>query len=652
MPFGPIVQDVLLGGAATISVVVVRGSATQSEGHAEFNYRVGFRVIGSADAVLLDRSEAQSDQDGLAAVTLSIGAGAAQRLYQVEASAEGTCPINFTIDATRPLRQLRAVIASPFDTFTHSRIPIVVEATTNGNGKLSGETISFSLGGSATGETVLSPISGQSPGPTLSAQTDGTGRAVAMLSTGTHAISQLDVTAKMAGTAPAIVRVRIHDGGGKPCGDSSDCPLGYNCNTALHLCEPPPPTPPTSGCKAPADCQAPTICDSLSGRCLEATGGTCDPVEGTGCGEGEVCVGSQCAKLPAGCANNTDCPPSWVCGNGQCRPDGKPPVGGCLVPKDCPANQTCVNGVCQDKATCSLAHAPDRLRGAWQFDSTHDLRGALGGFSKGLLSAAGALRDLIEGRFDIKGIPSFIEKAAQSYLKKLMDKFVPPWGQQAIAALGNLNDIIDDMRVVSSVQFNGVGEDRYVISERWELVEFEYKGIKISAPPSAIPEIGEIRVENYTATESCGRLFLAKHEVKNKVGGLVTWAVQTALSLTTCQSGGISCSHSLEQALQGSLDCGMLAMQLDQLLMSLWSDAPSIANLVQPACELAKDTAVKALSHGLDDIKTKLTFFKLSGTARIPNPGQDGQLEEGRWSGTLGYPLLKGDFSGTFKAVR
>ena len=113
---------------------------------------------------------------------------------------------------------------------------------------------------------------------------------------------------------------------------------------------------------------------------------------------------------------------------------------------------------------------------------------------------------------------------------------MPPWGQQLIIALGDVNDIVSDMRVLSTVQTSAVGSDGYVNSEQWDLVEFNYKGKKISSPPSAIPEIGQVVIPAYTSKEVCGVLFIDKHDIDNVVGGLIKWAINTALSLVTCNS--------------------------------------------------------------------------------------------------------------------
>jgi len=277
-------------------------------------------------------------------------------------------------------------------------------------------------------------------------------------------------------------------------------------------------------------------------------------------------------------------------------------------------------------------------------------RDALGGVLKALLSTAGVLRGIIDGTFSINGIPSFISDIVKKYLKKLMDQYVPAWGQQMIVALGDIDDIIDDMRVVSTVQTTSVGNDGYVNGEQWDLVEFEFKGQKISSPPAAIPQIGQVKIPSYSSHEVCGVLFIDKHQVNNVVGGLVQWAINTALSAVTCSVQGVPCYNNVGQALQMTINCQMLGMQLDQVVKSIWSGAPSVALVVIQACENEKQQLIQLLNQELAGLTTKLSLLELSGTVNIPNPPGDNNLSGGQWFGVLGSGVAKGNFKGEFTA--
>jgi hypothetical protein len=645
VPFGPVTHDLNLKGSVSLMVAIVQGSEKEGDGKPVAGRTVSFRIINPESDASLDASGAVTDADGLA--TAIFKAGNRPDLYQVEASTPGTCPRTFTNDVREAPRQLRAVTASPFDTFTKVKVPVVVEAlqvTTKGSARLSGEEITFRLGLGKSGETLLFGTDGSGGAPVLKVTTNAAGWATAMVATGSQPIPELQVTASMSGTADAEVKLRIVEGNAKPCQGPADCPLGYTCS-ASNICEALPPTPPSTGCTSNAQCAPPTICQVSTGKCLQPTGKSCDPVEGLGCDPGDVCVGGQCAKLPASCVDNSNCPPSFVCVNGVCVPGGKPPTGGCVTNKDCPADATCINGQCKPKAACNIPHQPDRLKGTWKYDSTLHLRDAVSPVLKGLLGAAGILRDILEGNFKISGIPSFVTSLVQKYLKKLIQQYVPPWGQQLIVTLGDLNDIVSEMRVLSTVQKNGVGGDAYVNSEQWDLVEFNYKGKKISTPPANIPEIGQVTIPAYTSKEVCGVLFIDKHNIDNVVGGIIKWAIDTALSLVTCNTQGAPCFNSVDEALQQTIDCAMLAAQLEALILSIWSGAPSIAASIEQACNGQKGNLIDTIVKELASITTKLKLLQLSGVVNIPNPGGDSVLQGGKWYGTLGGGNFQGDFS-------
>ena len=651
LAFGPVSHEINTTGTAK-STVILNQSKQGGEGTPAEGKPVTFKIITQGGDAKLDTGTVATDSDGLATATFQ--AGSTAMLYQVEASYLGTCAVTFSVDVKKPVRQLRAVTPNPFDTFTSSRVPVTVEARTDGFAKLPGEQITFLISmdkktpDSTTG-TSLDPVAGKGGSKTLKATTDGAGRATVMLNTGSKVVQEIWVVATMIGTATAEIKVRIATGASVTgCKSDSGCPLGYTCKNGK--CEPPVTTPP-SGCKSNADCTPPTICQTSTGKCLKGTGKACDPIEGTGCPSGQICIGRECAVLPSSCKDNSACPSGFKCVSGKCVPAGKPPTGGCVTNTDCPSGQVCVNGVCKPKSGCKITHNPDRLKGTWKYDSMLHLRDALSPVLKGILSTAGTLSTIVNGSFKIVGIPSFINKIVSKYLQKLMGKYVP-WGQSLITALSAINDICDDMKVMSTVQTTSTGSDSYVNSEQWDLVEFQYQGKKISSPPSAIPQSGQVKVSNYTSYEVCGTLYISKHQIKNKVGGIIKWAIETALSVITCSVKNVPCYNSITQALNQTINCQMLAMQLDKVVQSIWSGAPSVASIVAAACNSEKTKLVNDLNKVLNDLTVKLSVLELSGVVPIPNPGSDHKLSGGKWNGVLGSSVAKGNFKGDFSATK
>ena len=652
LAFGPVDHELNEGDKAKATVILNR-TGQSGQGTPEVGKAVTFKIISAGGDGKLDSGSVTTDSDGLATVTFT--AGKAVMVYQVEASYPGTCSVTFSIDVKKALRQLRALTPNPFDTFTNSRVPITVEASTDGNVKLAGEQITFLISADKktadnTTATTLDPVAGSAGQKTLKVTTDASGRATVMLNTGLKSITQIWVLASMAGTAPVEVLVRIATGASVTgCKSDGDCPLGYTCKNGK--CEPPVTAPPT-GCKSNADCAPPTICNTATGKCLKSTGKACDPIEGTGCPPGQICIGRECAELPKTCKDNSACPSGFVCVAGKCVPAGKPPTGGCVTNSGCPSGQVCVNGVCKPKSGCKIVHQPDRLKGTWKYDSMLHLRDALAPVLKGILSTAGTLNTIISGNFSIKGVPKLINSIVSKYLKKLVGKYVPPWGQQLVSALSAINDICDDMRILSTVHTTSTGSDSYVNSEQWNLVEFKFQGKKISSPPSAIPQIGQVKVSNYTSYESCGTLYISKHQIKNKVGGIIKWAIETALSVVTCSVKGVPCYNSVTQALTQAINCQQLAMQLDMAVQSLWSGAPSVASIVAQACNSQKTNLINKLNKELNDLTVKLSLLELSGVVTIPNPGADHKLSGGKWNGVLGSGVAKGNFKGDFSATK
>jgi hypothetical protein len=192
-----------------------------------------------------------------------------------------------------------------------------------------------------------------------------------------------------------------------------------------------------------------------------------------------------------------------------------------------------------------------------------------------------------------------------------------------------------------------VGDRTYVASEQWDLLEFEFQGEMISSAPAGIPQVGQVRVPNYLVTEVCGTVFLDRHRIRNTVGGILKWAVTAALGLAMCDGG--ACFHTVEQALAQAFNCQLIAMQLDALIASAIPVAPSIAGLVELACEIQRDILISDLMGELNGLTTKMSLLELSGVAELSHPDQP---SHGVWHGVLGNPVDKGNFDGKLTMQR
>jgi len=184
------------GGKVKETAILMHGS-NQQEILPASGQAVAFKIITPGGDAKLEATSVTTDQDGLASTFFQAGQIELAAPYQVEASVPGTCPVTFSVEVRKPLLQLRAITPSPYDTFTHSRVPVSVEATTDGFARLSDREITFSFKLGKTPETTLSDLTDTGPGgDTLKLKTDVGGRATAMLSTGSQPIPQLVVKAE------------------------------------------------------------------------------------------------------------------------------------------------------------------------------------------------------------------------------------------------------------------------------------------------------------------------------------------------------------------------------------------------------------------------------------------------------------------------
>jgi hypothetical protein len=650
--FGRYEQQGAVGTPQPLRALVVQMADGNCEsGGAAEGVTVDFQIITpNADATLSPSS----------AVTGADGIGKAEFVanepgqYQVQASAEGTCSVNFTVEIVESYRGLDPVGADTVNAWTHTRVTLSAKAYTimpgSGEYPLTGETVTFTLGAGGTGAG-LEDLSQTQQGTEIDVTTGGNGVATVQLDTGSAPVPNgLTITASLEGTEPVEFTVFVDEYSSQPCTTNADCPIDFPiCDTESGLCIE---NPSGTDCVDNSDCVPPYECVDVGGTmmCVQpnTSGQRCDPIEGADCPSGQVCIGGFCTDDPTTttCTTNSDCPTGFICVDGSCVPDPDDPDPPCVVDEDCEGDLVCDSGVCVDPDGCTPVPDPTRLNGTWSYDSTLHLRDALAGWLDGFLSAFEVLRDIILGDLDL-GLPGWIEDLISGAISGLIDAYVPPWAQDLIVALGDISDILDDMRVLHTVQTASTGNYEYVGTSTWDLVEFEFRGQVISEQPQNIPQIGHVPTYNFTSREICHVYFIDQHEIHNVVGGLIRWAIDAVVTAVTCSVQGWGCYYSLEEALYDIIWCEDIAWAIDDFVYD--SFGVEVYDAVYAACESAKGPAIDSIIQYLDDLEVTFSVLSMHGQADIIDDNHLGNSSNfGRWYGSLGG----GSWDGEFTAVK
>jgi len=640
---GDFSADVATGSTVELKAMVIHLDDGSGElGGVVPEKEVSFEVISVVGDAQLGAAMAVTDGNGVAKVEFT---GNEPADYQITATAEGTCSVTFTVSVADQLRGLRVVGANPVITETNRRINLSVQAYSPDPGfgeyPLVGEPITFELGAGGSG-TALSDTGGTTTGNTVTVSTNPSGIATVQMETGSQVVvNGVDVTATLEGTQPKTINVKIQESGTGPCTTNADCPASYPlCDNGACVENP----VQTGPCTTNDDCISPYVC--VSGTCLapNQNGTPCSPATADPCPDpDEVCIGGYCTAIPDGdpCTTNDDCPTGWLCVNGTCQQDNPGP-NGCVETGDCQTGFVCVGGTCVPETNCTSPQGPDRLHGTWSFDSTLHLRDALSGFVDAIFTAFEFLRDVIQGNLDIPGIPGFVESFVESIIQSIIQAYVPPWGQQLIIAVGNISDIIDDMRVYSTVNLIQQGNYEYLGTQTWDIVEFEYQGNLITENPANIPEIGTVPQQSFSSREICGVFFIDRFDVPNVVGGLIRWAIEVTLTAVTCSVPGWPCYYSLEDALNDLIDCNAIAWEIDDLVYN--SFGIEVYDAVYNFCDNGKGQAIQAILDALDNLTVQLNLMSMRGQADIVTSSF---LDNGRWYGSLAGGSYDGEFTAT-----
>ncbi|MCD6498060.1 MAG: hypothetical protein J7M25_07125 [Deltaproteobacteria bacterium] len=651
--FGKYDYDIPTGTSQDLKAMVIHiADGDCNSGGAASGADVHFKILTPNADASLSLDTVQTGDDGVASVQFT---GNTKGTYQVQASADGTCPVNFTLNVIDALRGLKPTGPTNLSAWTRSRLTLVAKAymVVGGQGEypLSGEDVTFELGAGGSG-TSLQNMAGTQSGNTLTVKSGANGLVMAQFNAGTEPVPNgVQITATLQGSEPVTFTVTIKQYSDEPCQTNADCPVDFPvCDDGTCTQNP------TSdgSCTTNADCVEPYECVDFGDgnkRCVKpnTNGQRCDPIEMTTCPDGQVCIGGFCTDDPrdTSCVDNDDCPGDFICQQGTCVADPNQPFH-CVENEDCTGNKVCVAGECVDQSQCTPKPDPTRLQGTWSFDSTLHLREAVAGWLGGFLSGMEFFRDIILGNLDL-GLPGWLEDLIEDSIKSLINEYIPPWGQDLIVALGDLSDILDDMRILHTVQLVAAGNYEYVGTSTWDLIQFEYRGQTISGQPQNIPEIGHVPTYTFTSREICRVFVIDRHEIKNVVGGLIKWVIDALVSAVTCSVQGWGCYDDLQEALQDLVDCDAIADAIDGFV----SDAfgyDGAYDLAHQACESGKGPAIQAIVNYLDQLTSTFSVLTMRGQVDILDNNHMGKSPDnpGRWYGTL----AGGNWQGTFTAVR
>ncbi|MBU1244715.1 hypothetical protein KKD52_07370 [Myxococcota bacterium] len=640
VPVGQISQEVLVGGTARLKAMVVRRQESENLQDALVPFYALHYEITTGPAGSLDETDPTTDENGISTVNFTATEAGT---YRIMLTGDGVCSVQYTVVVQAQLVSIEALPANPSVTYINRKISLGVRAFSRVGGvgemPLGNAAVQFEFLGGGTG-AIMEDRSG-SQGATLTVNTDASGNASLFLLSGSSAFTaQIRATLTGMSVEPLTMSVTINATSTGPCETSIDCgPDAPICDGGVCV------EGNTSGtCETNEDCISPYICNTEINQCAPPVGERCNMLSSANqCPSPKVCIGGYCVEQPGDCLTHDDCPFGFDCINGTCVPTGDPE---CTPVVDCPdPNDVCVNGNCINPDTeCQPLGPPTRLGGTWNFDSMLHLREAVGPFLGGILTGCEFLRDVILGTWSIGGIPSWLMSIIADLVDDLIDEYIPPWAQQMIIVLGDVSDIVDDMRVYHTVFLIPMGNNEYYGTQVWDIVEFDYRGNIVSDSPQNILGFS-VHPEDFTSREICGTFYIDRHRIENVVGGLVRWAIEAMVTIVSCSSSDMPCYYSLEEALEDIIDCDSIAVAIEDLVWSIWEDAPSVYSPVYSACDSQKQNAINAILNALDNITVQLNLLSLRGMSPIVT---DRDMHPGRWFGSL----AGGNFTGDFTAIR
>jgi len=359
-------------------------------------------------------------------------------------------------------------------------------------------------------------------------------------------------------------------------------------------------------CEVSADCGAPMVC--LNNTCVgpKDPSYTCDPIEGIDCLQaGESCINGLCVATPGACETLDDCPNGYACDAGQCTPE-------------------------RDGTVCSDPGPGPALAGTYKTDSVLHLRDALPGVVGDILDVSEKARDIVNGNLDL-GLPSVVEFIVGGLVAGIVRQYVPGYGIDIVNALATMSDVLDTMRVEGTLTLDGQACDgNYRGRHNWDFVTFNMNGIDMRVKPNDLPGIDNVEPEDFGARYYCGDLLIDKHRIKNTMGTLVRWMLDTAAQ-------AISGFPTMEAALGSIVDCNAVGQTISS------AAGINVTGLASGACQGLVNVGVAKIGQAIDNAAVKMSLLKLRAIVPV---NSDGTMGAGIWYGSL----VGGDFRGELSA--
>lgn len=372
-------------------------------------------------------------------------------------------------------------------------------------------------------------------------------------------------------------------------------------------------------CEVTENCREPLLC--VEGACSApgAEGQWCDGIDVICPNDGTECIGGLCVYPSGTCAQNVDCPAGYECDGGTCSPAD----GDCYTDADCAAESLCDFGSCIPVVQCTIT---EDLRGRWTAQSVMHLREATSGVVGAILSATEWIRDLLQGRGGIPGVGFLVDGIVEDWI----EEYLYPYQTEAIVALGDISDLLDDVHFDHTVNLDAPCREQYRGTLTFDRIEVEFRGRTIEGDPANISQIGEIEDAEFGARLHCDSLAIDEFRVDRLVSGLIRWATDVVV-----QQASEGAYVHIEDLLTDVIDCAAIGNYV----------GGTLGATTEVACEVALDEALDLLTDALDDASIGMGLMRIEGEAEVPS---DAQLAEGHWSGSL----LTGDFTGEFTASK